>query len=200
MKNIKNELNNNNNDINNYCQLNRVYQNLEKKSRIEKLSVPKNGSSICVNPVYLKPKMKQRFSDEVSYLINKMEKNKITYNENYDLNCIKLLTKNNENYYIKKYNNIRMSNLIGNVLEKNDLHRKEIFNNNGIINLNKKNKILDYEKDFLDNNKNKNIFKDKIDKENQELFENFIKLKCVEEKYNDFILNSINEIENKKFN
>ena len=211
-KNTKNKLNNNNNNNdnnnnnnnnnNNYnnIQLNRVYQNIEKKSRIEKLSIPKNGCSICVNPVFLKPKKKQRFSDEISFLIKKMEKNKISYKENYDLNCIKLLTKNkkNENYYIEKYNNIRMNNLIGNVLENNILHRKEIFNNNGIINV--KNNVLDYENNFFDNNKNKNILKEKIDKENQELFENFLKLKCVDEKYNDFIINSIKEIENKNFN
>ena len=208
MKNIsKNKLNNNNNNYNNntnynnnYCQLNRVYQNIEKKSRIEKLSMPKNGLSICVNPVYLKHKNNQRFSDEISYLINKMEKNKIAYDDYYNLNCIKLITKNkNDNYYIRKYNNIRMNNLIGNVLEKNKLHRKEIFPNNGIINIDN-NKILDYEKRYYKNEKNNEIYNERIDQENQELFENFIKLKCVEEKYNDFILNSIKEIENKPFN
>ena len=165
---------------------------IKTKRRIKILSIPKKGIFTCVNAdVLSKREIIPKLSKEIDYLIDIQNKENLESKRNYILSPIKNIT--NDDYYFKKYPPVSLNILIDNVLKNQQYKKSDIFS-----------KDFDYEKHKIKEKKkklNKNvelyhqIVQKNLEKKDQNIFENFIKLKTLEEKYNTVLKKSINDIE-----
>lgn len=165
---------------------------IKTKRRINILSIPKKGIFTCVNAdVLSKREIIPKLSKEIDYLIDIQNKENLESKRNYILSPIKNIT--NDDYYFKKYPPVSLNILIDNVLKNQQYKKSDIFS-----------KDFDYEKHKIKEKKkklNKNeelyhqIVQKNLEKKDQNIFENFIKLKTLEEKYNTVLKKSINDIE-----
>ena len=165
---------------------------IKTKRRINILSIPKKGIFTCVNAdVLSKREIIPKLSKEIDYLIDIQNKENLESKRNYILIPIKNIT--NDDYYFKKYPPVSLNILIDNVLKNQQYKKSDIFS-----------KDFDYEKHKIKEKKkklNKNeelyhqIVQKNLEKKDQNIFENFIKLKTLEEKYNTVLKKSINDIE-----
>ena len=165
---------------------------IKTKRRIKILSIPKKGIFTCVNAdVLSKREIIPKLSKEIDYLIDIQNKENLESKRNYLLSPIKNIT--NDDYYFKKYPPVSLNILIDNVLKNQQYKKSDIFS-----------KDFDYEKHKIKEKKkklNKNeelyhqIVQKNLEKKDQNIFENFIKLKTLEEKYNTVLKKSINDIE-----
>ena len=165
---------------------------IKTKRRIKILSIPKKGIFTCVNAdVLSKREIIPKLSKEIDYLIDIQNKENLESKRNYILSPIRNIT--NDDYYFKKYPPVSLNILIDNVLKNQQYKKSDIFS-----------KDFDYEKHKIKEKKkklNKNeelyhqIVQKNLEKKDQNIFENFIKLKTLEEKYNTVLKKSINDIE-----
>lgn len=165
---------------------------IKTKRRINILSIPKKGIFTCVNAdVLSKREIIPKLSKEIEYLMGIQESEHLNTKNEFLLKPIRNIT--NNDYYYKKYHPVALNLLIDNVLKNQQYKKSDIFS-----------KDFDYEKHKIKEKKkklNKNeelyhqIVQKNLEKKDQNIFENFIKLKTLEEKYNTVLKKSINDIE-----
>ena len=166
----------------------------KEKKRINLLSIPKKiiSNSTCVNAdVLTKKEIIPKLSKEIEYLMGIQESEHLNTKNEFLLKPIRNIT--NNDYYYKKYHPVALNLLIDNVLKNQQYKKSDLMSKDYDV---LKHKIKNQKIFQPDNQLFQEIVKDGREKKDQVIFENFIKLKTLEEKYNTFLKKSIKDIEN----
>ena len=166
----------------------------KEKKRINLLSIPKKiiSNSTCVNAdVLTKKEIIPKLSKEIEYLMGIQESEHLHSNNEFLLKPIRNIT--NNDYYYKKYHPVALNLLIDNVLKNQQYKKSDLMSKDYDV---LKHKIKNQKIFQPDNQLFQEIVKDGREKKDQVIFENFIKLKTLEEKYNTVLKKSIKDIEN----
>lgn len=166
----------------------------KEKKRINLLSIPKKiiSNSTCVNAdVLTKKEIIPKLSKEIEYLIGIQESEHLNTKNEFLLKPIRNIT--NNDYYYKKYHPVALNLLIDNVLKNQQYKKSDLMSKDYDV---LKHKIKNQKIFQPDNQLFQEIVKDGREKKDQVIFENFIKLKTLEEKYNTVLKKSIKDIEN----
>ena len=99
----------------------------------------------------------------------------------------------NDDYYYKKYNPVALILFIDNVLKNQQYKKSDLMSKDFDV---EKHKIKNQKKFQPDNELFQEIVNEGREKKDQIIFENFIQLKTLEEKYNTVLKKSIKDIEN----
>jgi hypothetical protein len=166
----------------------------KEKKRINLLSIPKKiiSNSTCVNAdVLTKKEIIPKLSKEIEYLMGIQESEHLNTKNEFLLKPIRNIT--NNDYYYKKYHPVALNLLIDNVLKNQQYKKSDLMSKDYDV---LKHKIKNQKIFQPDNQLFQEIVKDGREKKDQVIFENFIKLKTLEEKYNTVLKKSIKDIEN----
>ena len=166
----------------------------KEKKRINLLSIPKKiiSNSTCVNAdVLTKKEIIPKLSKEIKYLMGIQESEHLHSHNEFLLKPIRNIT--NNDYYYKKYHPVALNLLIDNVLKNQQYKKSDLMSKDYDV---LKHKIKNQKIFQPDNQLFQEIVKDGREKKDQVIFENFIKLKTLEEKYNTVLKKSIKDIEN----
>ena len=166
----------------------------KEKKRINLLSIPKKiiSNSTCVNAdVLTKKEIIPKLSKEIKYLMGIQESEHLNTKNEFLLKPIRNIT--NNDYYYKKYHPVALNLLIDNVLKNQQYKKSDLMSKDYDV---LKHKIKNQKIFQPDNQLFQEIVKDGREKKDQVIFENFIKLKTLEEKYNTVLKKSIKDIEN----
>ena len=166
----------------------------KEKKRINLLSIPKKiiSNSTCVNAdVLTKKEIIPKLSKEIEYLMGIQESEHLNTKNEFLLKPIRNIT--NNDYYYKKYHPVALNLLIDNVLKNQQYKKSDLMSKDYDV---LKHKIKNQKIFQPDNQLFQEIVKDGREKKDQVIFENFIKLKTLEEKYNTVLKKSIKYIEN----
>ena len=160
--------------------------------RINLLSIPKKANSTCINAdVLTKKTVIPKLSKEIDYLIDVLNSEHVESNNEFRLEPIRNITHND--YYYKKYNLAYLNLLMDNVLKNQQYKKTDIFVKDFE---NKKHQIKEKKKKLNKDEKlYHEILKQGNDRKVQNIFENFLELKTLEEKYNTVLKKSMNEID-----
>ena len=160
--------------------------------RINLLSIPKKANSTCINAdVLTKKTVIPKLSKEIDYLIDVLNSEHVESNNEFRLEPIRNIT--NNDYYYKKYNLANLNLLMDNVLKNQQYKKTDIFVKDF---KNKKHQIKKKKKKLNKDEKlYHEILKQGNDRKVQNIFENFLELKTLEEKYNTVLKKSMNEID-----
>ena len=164
------------------------------EKRINLLSIPKQrkANSTCVNAHVLKKKeIIPKLSKEIKYLMGIQESEHLHSNNEFLLKPIRNIT--NDDYYYKKYHPVALNLLIDNVLKNQQYKKSDLMSKDFDV---EKHKIKNQKKFQPDNELYQEIVNEGREKKDQIIFENFIQLKTLEEKYNTVLKKSIKDIEN----
>ena len=159
--------------------------------RINLLSIPKKANSTCINAdVLTKKTVIPKLSKEIDYLIDVLNSEHVESNNEFRLEPIRNIT--NNDYYYKKYNPVALNLLIDNVLKNQQYKKSDLMSKDFDV---EKHKIKNQKKFQPDNELFQEIVNEGREKKDQIIFENFIQLKTLEEKYNTVLKKSMNEID-----
>ena len=166
----------------------------KEKKRINLLSIPKKiiSNSTCVNAdVLTKKEIIPKLSKEIEYLMGIQESEHLNTKNEFLLKPIRNIT--NNDYYYKKYHPVALNLLIDNVLKNQQYKKSDLMSKDFDV---EKHKIKNQKKFQPDNELYQEIVNEGREKKDQIIFENFIQLKTLEEKYNTVLKKSIKDIEN----
>ena len=165
----------------------------KEKKRINLLSIPKKiiSNSTCVNAdVLTKKEIIPKLSKEIEYLMGIQESEHLNTKNEFLLKPIRNIT--NNDYYYKKYHPVALNLLIDNVLKNQQYKKSDLMSKDYDV---LKHKIKNQKKFQPDNELYQEIVNEGREKKDQIIFENFIQLKTLEEKYNTVLKKSIKDIE-----
>lgn len=165
----------------------------KEKKRINLLSIPKKiiSNSTCVNAdVLTKKEIIPKLSKEIEYLMGIQESEHLNTKNEFLLKPIRNIT--NNDYYYKKYHPVALNLLIDNVLKNQQYKKSDLMSKDFDV---EKHKIKNQKKFQPDNELFQEIVNEGREKKDQIIFENFIQLKTLEEKYNTVLKKSMNEID-----
>jgi hypothetical protein len=166
----------------------------KEKKRINLLSIPKkiiSNSTCVIADVLTKKEIIPKLSKEIEYLMGIQESEHLNTKNEFLLKPIRNIT--NNDYYYKKYHPVALNLLIDNVLKNQQYKKSDLMSKDYDV---LKHKIKNQKIFQPDNQLFQEIVKDGREKKDQVIFENFIKLKTLEEKYNTVLKKSIKDIEN----
>ena len=141
--------------------------------------------------VLTKKEIIPKLSKEIEYLMGIQESEHLNTKNEFLLKPIRNIT--NNDYYYKKYHPVALNLLIDNVLKNQQYKKSDLMSKDYDV---LKHKIKNQKIFQPDNQLFQEIVKDGREKKDQVIFENFIKLKTFEEKYNTVLKKSIKDIEN----